>query len=184
MVRCRDILGGGSPLRPLLVAQLPSICRPVGHEHVQLLVSDLESGWQVQSQYERPVGHHDLCAFTFRSHHIDARSLLGLASVRVDLNDEIWQFHKTHIALIVRRNNNGSCSIVGRAFILRRDGPLGYPGPGEPSKLPPSQILDLADDEADAKLPAQSTDTMLRTAQQLVVDVPALFALLKWVDFG
>lgn len=45
-------------------------------------------------------------------------TLVGLASTVVELDDEIWQFERTPMAIIARRERHGY-ALVGRAYLLR-----------------------------------------------------------------
>lgn len=69
----------------------------------------------------------DLCLFAFTGNYLRARSskhstdgplFAGLASARVNIGDEIWQFDRTPMAVIARKTLQGY-KLVGRAFLIR-----------------------------------------------------------------
>lgn len=68
----------------------------------------------------------DQCLFAFEGDdsrrsskaYRERATIAGLASTRIDIGDEIWQFERTPLAIVARRSRRGY-TLVGRAYLLK-----------------------------------------------------------------
>jgi hypothetical protein len=185
VLHCRSALRQLPPLAQCRTA--PLIVSGSGNAF-RLQLDDLISELDV-SLCSTAVGYQDLCAFMYRAELEDSNFRIGLASTRVQLDDQIWQFPKTDLALVARRTKAGGFEIVGRTYLLRRKGAFGYPSTYEEVwQVSPSEMLDFADEEmagnSSDEVRLRGPQRPMSQTQDLIVDVPGFIALVKWVGFG
>ena len=105
-------------------------------------------------------------------------TIAGLASTRIDVGDEIWQFERTPLALVARRSRLGYI-LVGRAYLFKELSSGRHSDRTEARFQSSSHSRKLEDDlvwVTDAKLHDETTPL-------LEVDVSGLLRLMTWVNY-
>jgi hypothetical protein len=115
----RDQLEGLRRLAPVVLRRKGS----------RLVMSPITASWGDRGTADFVSGE-ELCSFTCRSSKSDLFpatpqvELTGLASCRVKDGDQVWQFHDTRLAFIVREFSDGPTAggyvIVGRASLIKQ----------------------------------------------------------------
>ena len=98
-------------------------------------------------------------------------TIAGLASISIDIEDEIWQFERTPLAVIARRSRQGY-SLIGRAYLLK-DLSTGHHSDKPESRWSHSRLEDDLVWVKDTKLHDLLTPVMS-------VDVRGLLELMTW----
>ena len=124
----------------------------------------------------------DQCLFAFEGDdsrqspkaYRERATIAGLASTRVDIDDEIWQFERTPVAVVARRSRTGY-TLIGRAHLLKELSTGRHTDQSDTSR----RRGKLEDDliwVKDAKLHDQLTPV-------IDVDVSGLLKLMSWVTY-
>jgi hypothetical protein len=124
----------------------------------------------------------DQCLFAFDGEdsrgsskvYRERATISGLASTRIDIEDEIWQFERTPLAVVARPSRRGY-TLVGRACLLR-DISTGCHSDKADSRWSHWQLEDDLVWVKDAKLHHKLTPV-------IEVDVRGLLKLMTWVTY-
>lgn len=126
------------------------------------------------SEKAAKVSSQDLCAFGWQNANASSffgstDGSVGLATVPIQHQDEVWQFQDTDVALVVRHSNTG-CSVVGRAQLFQK----------------PSQLDRMATEDVDRNFLSRAWrgDAPMGTTVHMQLDVPLLLQLTSWIDFN
>ena len=128
----------------------------------------------------------DQCLFAFEGDdsrpsaraYREQPTIAGLASTRIDIGDEIWQFERTPLALIARRSRLGY-TVVGRAYLLKELSNGCHSDRSEARFQSSPHSRKLEDNliwVTDAKLHEKMTPL-------IEVDVSGLLRLMTWVTY-
>jgi len=152
-----------------------------------LLGADTEIEHHVDNQ-DLIVSRQDLCPFmcqvSMGAESWERRQCIGLASCRVADGDEVWQFHDTGLAFIMRPILNEAPGVeatidgyvmVGRTFLVR---------PGE--KVEPYRVHERLDEDFDQFSRSQESGRKANGygphVREIQLDVTLLLNLVFWAD--
>lgn len=160
-------------------------CPPRG-----LCIQAEQPGVSSMTQSLRIVQGIDLCLFSLNSNYgggsahesgngnppsyniATASALLGLSCTKVRVNDEVWQFDRTPMAVVARKKHNGY-DLVGRAFLFPDHGVVGQGDLAQKLRVNLENALIWIKEGSSERTPTPA----------ISVDLKGLFKLMRLIDY-